>query len=337
MDLIYTNANKIDQGVLHSFSLDLSFGEDEKENNFELTLSKAETEIEDNSIIYIDGTEYGGIVDGVRSNTESETITRFGRTWHGLLNSKIIEPDVGENYFVVSGEANTVISSLIDRLGLSKLFSAIEIDSGVNISRYQFNRYCKGYDGIRKMLAANGAKLKIRWENRLVILSAVPIADYTSEPVDGDIAPLSVERHGNKVNHLICLGRGELSEREIIHLYVDQFERIVNTQVYTGLDEVTEIYDYSNAESLNDLTDGGIERLKELRGNDKIEVSISENAETVFDICDIISAIDNKTGNTVDATITQKIVKINNGVVTIEYKTDSKQTTNASSYCTIAK
>lgn len=330
MDLIYTNANKVDQGVLRSYSLDLSYGE--SENDFALTLSAAEPQLEDNSVIYIENTEYGGIVDGINTKTESETVTHIGRTWHGVMNSKIIAPDAGEDYFIVSGEANSILSSLIARLGLSGLFSAVETDSGVNISRFQFNRYCKGYDGVRKMLAENGAKLKIEWVNRSVMLSAVPIADYTKEPVDGDIAPLTVERHGNKVNHLICLGRGELSKREVVHLYVDQFDRIVNTQVYTGLDEVTEIYDYSNAESLNDLTNGGIERLKELRGNDKIEVSISEKNETVYDISDIIAAIDNNTGNTANATIIQKIVKINNGVVNIEYKTGSQQATTSNSY-----
>lgn len=321
MDLIYTNASKIDQGVLHSYNLDLSFGEDEAENNFELILGNSEPALSDNYVIYIDGTEYGGIVDGMKSNTEEETTTFTGRTWHGIINSKVIQPDSGVDYFVVSGEANSVLALLIARLGLSELFSAVEIDSGLNIARYQFHRYCKGYDGIRAMLTANGAKLKIRWENRRVWLSAVPAADYTNNPVDSDIAPISVERHGNKVNHLICLGRGELAEREVIHLYVDQFGRIGNVQFYTGLEEVTEVYDNSNAESLEELQKGGVERLKELRDNDKIETSLNENSGLVYDVSDVISAKDHRTGNTAKASIIQKIVKINNGTVNIEYKT----------------
>lgn len=321
MDLIYTNANKIDQGALLSYSLDLSFGEDSSENDFELTLGNTEPTLDDNSVIYIADTEYGGIVDGMKSNTESQSTVFFGRTWHGIMNSKVIEPDRGENYLVVSGEANSVLSYLIDRMGLSGLFYAVEITSGINIARYQFNRYCMAYDGIRAMLAANGAKLKIRWENRRVVLAAVPASDYTNDPIDGDIAPIVVERHGNKVNHLICLGRGELSEREVIHLYVDQFGRIGDTKVYTGLEEVSEVYDYSGVESLEELRDGGKERLAELRDNDKIEVSISEDTGIVYDVTDIIAAKDNRTGNTAKAKIVQKIVKINNGTVNIEYLT----------------
>ena len=116
MDLIYTNASKIDQGVLRSYSLDLSFGEDSSENDFELTLSNTEPALADNSMIYMDGTEYGGIVDGMRSNTESQTTIYVGRTWHGIMNSKVIEPDSGEDYLVVSGDAHSVLASLINRL-----------------------------------------------------------------------------------------------------------------------------------------------------------------------------------------------------------------------------
>lgn len=321
MDLIYTNENKIDQGTLLAYTLDLSFGEDKSENDFELVLGNTEPMLADNSVIYIDETEYGGIVDGMKSNSESDTITHIGRTWHGILNSKVIQPDSGADHLIVSGEANSVLASLIDRLGLSGLFSAVESSSGINIAKYQFNRYCMGYDGIRAMLEANGAKLKIRWENRRVMLSAEHSADYTDYPVDSDVAPLVVERRGNKVNHLVCLGRGELANREVVHLYVDQFGRIGNVQVFTGLEEVMEVYDYSGAESLEELRKGGIERLDELRSNDKIEVSINEDSGLVYDVTDIIAAKDNKTGNTASAKIIQKIVKINNGTVNIEYLT----------------
>ena len=327
MDLIFTNANKIDQGVLHSYSMDLSFGEDSSENDFELTLSNTEPALEDNSMIYMDGTEYGGIVDGMRSNTESQSTIYVGRTWHGIMNSKVIEPDSGEDYLIVSGDANSVLASLIDRLGLSGMFSAVASSSGINIANYQFPRYCMGYDGIRAMLEANGAKLKIRWENRCVMVSAEPAADYTDSPVDGDVAPITLERCGNKVNHLVCLGRGELAKREVLHLYVDQFGRIGTTQVYTGMDEVTEIYDYRGVESLEELRKGGIERLAELRGNDKIEVSINEDSGLVYDVTDIISAKDNRTGNTATARIIQKIVKIKNGTINIEYLTGGQTVT----------
>lgn len=319
MDLIFTNGKRVDLGVLSAYAFDLSFGANE--NDFEITVGTDEAHLEFGSVVYMEGTEYGGIVNTVKSSTGGENVTYKGKTWHGILNNKVIQPNTGEDYLAVSGDANEILSMLIARLGLESLFVAVEEMSGVNISNYQFHRYCKSYDGIRAMLAANKAKLKVEWKNRAVYLSAEPIADYTDSPVDGDIATLALERHEQKVNHLICLGQGDLAEREVFHLYVDQFGRIGDVQYYTGLDEVTEIYEYTVIESTDELRNGGIDRLTELRNNDTAEIIINEDADLTYDIGDIVGASDLKSGITVAASVTQKIVKINNGVVSTEYKT----------------
>ena len=111
MDLIYTNAKRVELGVLLAHSLDLSYGTDDTENDFELVLGRSEPILEDGSVIYIDGTEYGGIVGGMRSNSMDETRTHVGRTWHGILNSKVISPDPGADYYVVDGEAHEVMAA----------------------------------------------------------------------------------------------------------------------------------------------------------------------------------------------------------------------------------
>lgn len=316
MDLIFTNAKRVDQGVLPAYAFDLSYGA--SENDFEMTLGANEAVLESGAFVYMEGTEYGGMVGGLKASTNGATITHKGRTWHGIMNSKVIQPNPGEDYLVVSGDAHEVLSFLVARLGLSGLFVVAEELSGVNISNYKFNRYCKGYDGIRAMLAAKNAKLKIAWKDRAVHLSAEPIADYTDSPVDGDIATLTVERHDKKVNHLICLGKGDLAEREVIHLYVDQFGRIGDVQYFTGLDEIVDTYENSNSDNLRS---DGIKRLTELRNNDKAEIALSESDGLTYDIGDIVGATEYKTGVSVAATVTQKIVKIKNGVVSTEYKT----------------
>lgn len=316
MDLIFTNAKRVDQGVLSAYAFDLSFGA--SENDFEMTLGANEAVLESGAFVYMEGTEYGGMIGGLKAVTNGETITYKGRTWHGILNSKVIQPDTGEDYLVVSGDANEVLSFVIARLGLSGLFVAAEELSGMNIRNYQFNRYCKGYDGIRAMLAASGAKLKIVWKDRAVHLSAEPIADYTDSPVDGDIATLTVERHDKKVNHLICLGKGDLAAREVIHLYVDQFGRIGAVQYFTGLDEICDTYENSNSDNLRS---DGIARFTELRNNDKAEIALPETEGLSYDIGDVVGATEYKSGVSVAATVTQKIVKIKNGVVSTEYKT----------------
>ena len=152
-------------------------------------------------------------------------------------------------------------------------------------------------------------------------LSSVPLVDYSAEPVDGDEANLNIERHETKVNHLICLGRGELADREVIHLYCNQAGQIGRTQFYTGVDEVVEIYENASAESVEDLESGGMSRFAELRNNDKAEIELQEGVGRAYDIGDIVGATDVITGISVSAAVNQKIVRINNGVINTEYKT----------------
>lgn len=322
MDLIYTNAQRVDLGILLTYALDLSFGIDEAENDFELTLGKTEPLLEDGSVIYMDGTEYGGIVGGMRSNSTDQTRVHLGRTWHGILNGKVISPDPGADYLIVSGDANEVLGQMIARMGLGGLFKARSSRSGISINGYQFARYVKGYNGLRAMLASASAKLKMEWSGTALELYAEPIVDFTDRPVDGDEAILTVERFGAKVNHLICLGTGDLAARTVVHLYVDQFGRIGDAQHYTGLDEVAEVYDFANAANEDELRTNGITRLEELRNKDKVTVTAYEDSGLEYDIGDIIGGTDTTTGNTAKATVAQKIVKIKNGAVSINYRTN---------------
>lgn len=318
MDLIYMNNEKEDQGVLHDYRLDLAYGHDE--NDFELKIPASAHCCGAGFYLYVDGTEYGGIVDDIGSDTDAADVTYTGRTWHGLLNSKIIEPDAGEDYLVLTGEANAILGALILRLGLGDMFTASEEDSGLLISRYKMNRYIPAYDGIRKMLKSESGKLRFTFANGKVILSAHPRGDYTQDgDLDSDLVDLKVKRHYHLVNHLICLGRGELSAREVIHLYADADGNISKTQTFTGMDERAEVYDYANVESIDELESGGIDRLKELRLADEVEVAFDEDGDQ-YEIQDLVGATDNITGLIATAEITKKIVTIDNGQITISYK-----------------
>lgn len=318
MDLIYMNAEREDVGILHDYKLDLAYGEDE--NDFELQIPSSAHCCGKGYFLYMDGTEYGGIIDEIASDTDAAEVTYTGRTWHGLLNSKIIEPDAGQAYLVLSGEANTVLGSLITRLGLGDLFAASEEDSGLIISNYKMNRYIPAYEGIRKMLKTENGKLRFTFKGGKVILSTHPRGDYTQDGnLDSDLVDLKVKRHYNAVNHLICLGRGELAAREVIHLYVDADGNVSKTQTFTGIDERSAVYDNSSAESLEDLESGGIDRLKELSLADEVDAAFDEDSDQ-YEVQDLVGATDNIIGLTVTAEITKKIVTIENGQITISYK-----------------
>lgn len=318
MDLIYMNAAKEDLGVLKDYSLDLAFGSDE--NDFECKIPVANHCCKSSFFLYMEGTEYGGIIDSVRVDSKNEEITYLGRTWHGIMESKVLEPDAGENYLVLSGDGNEVLSFLIARMGLEGLFRASSKVSGITIQGYKMNRYIAGYSGIKKMLKASGAKLKIAFTEGMVELSAVPLVDYTQdEQFDTDQMDFVIQKNFHPVNHVVCLGKGELAEREVIHVYADESGNISEEQVFFGLDEVTEVYDYSNAESTEDLRQGGIDIINERWNSNTVSFDFDADA-FVYDIGDIVGAREIVTGTEVDADITKKIVNIKSEIITIQYE-----------------
>ena len=318
MDLIYMNANKEDLGVLHEYELDLAFGKDE--NNFQCKIAAKDHCCEAGYFLYIEGTEYGGIVDSIESNTETDEVVYTGRTWHGLLDSKVIEPDNGEAYLHVTGEANATIAYLLLRLSLDELFTASSDVSGMNISNYKMNRYIKGYKGICKMLDSADAKLRFVYQNGKVVLSAVPKYNYADdEEFDSDQVSFQGTKHYKTVNHLVCLGSGELENRMIVHLYADAEGNISQTQTQFGMDEYADVYDYSNVESKEELISGGTAELKALWGQNELSISLDDTSD-FYGIGDIVGAYDNITKISVSAEIIKKIVTIKDGVVTISYE-----------------
>lgn len=322
MDLIYMNANKEDVGVMLDYTFDLAFGLDE--NDFECKIVGSKHCCEPGFFLYYEGAEYGGIIDSIKVDTDRDEITYSGRTWHGILNSKVLEPDAGADYLVCDGEANVVLDSLLERMGLSELFQASADDSGISVSNYYMNRYITGYDGIRKMLKASGAKLHISFKDGFVVLSAEPFVDYSKdEQFDTDQIDFIVKKNSSPINHVICLGKGDLAEREVIHVYADSNGNISTTQSLTGILEVSAIYENTNAESSEELRQGGIDKIIKSWNSDELKFDFNSNNET-YDIGDIVGAKEKVTGIEVNAEITKKIVKISNNTTTISYKVGEK-------------
>ena len=343
MDLIYMNSNKEDVGVLKDYKFDLAFGTDE--NDFEVIINRDKHCCEGGFFLYIEGTEYGGIIDDVKTDTDANEVIYHGRTWHGFLDSKCILP-LQENeastsdvtlklvdsegisyvgkYLIISGEANRILAFLIDRLGLGNLFSASTENSGITITSFQFDRYTMGYKGIVKMLKSSGAKVKVKFSEGVAVINAESVVDYSKdEQFNSDLIDMKIKNYYHPVNHLICLGKGDLEERQVIHLYADSRGNISHTQSLTGIQEVVRVYDYSSAESFEDLEAKGIEMIKDAWNQDAIETNFDSDSNS-YDIGDIVGAKDQETGMEGKAEITKKIVTIKDNETTISYKVGEK-------------
>ena len=226
MDLIYADETRKDIGVLNSYDLDMAYGKDE--NDFSCAVEARDHCCGKGYYIYAENTEYGGTVDRIRPNTAKGEIKYIGRTWHGVLESHVICPPEGEDYLILSGDANEILQEIFDRIGLSNLFVA-STEESVEITNYQFDRYVYAYTGICKFLRDNDLKLHLSWQNSMIVASAEPIYDYSQdEEFDPSQVDFTIERNYRPVNHIICLGQGDLKDRKVIHIFTDENGGIQN-------------------------------------------------------------------------------------------------------------
>ena len=324
MVLVIHDSTLGDIREIEDFELDLAFGSDENALKLEARADEAPVE---GQLVFIDGTEYGGIIDQVSYDAGREatgSILCSGRTWHGILAGKRLLPDSGSGYLSVSGKAGDALASLIERMGLSGLFSVASDDTSVS---YAFDRFVDGYSGLKAMAKANGRKVVMRRKGGKVEISLPPAVDYANK-VDSDLLDFTLTSVHRCVNHLVCAGTGELENRVVVHFYADAAGNVSHTQSLFGVDEICALYDYSNADEAK-LEEEGSKKLREYQTQGSVEVDAHDDIDV--DVGDIISARDNVHGKTVSATVVKKIVQVSRGVATYSYEVGSETTTKNSS------
>ena len=300
------------------------------DNSFEVTILRDEyKEIPEGARIYIPNTEYGGIVRRLKTNTAQDIICPGGYTWRGMLEKKIICPPSGQDYATDSGELNAIIKARVEA-AFPGLFVGVDVSTGVTVNSFQYDRYCTLEAGLTKLLKACGYRLNISYSQPLkaVVVSAVPIVDYSqSIELSSDMrTDYTMQTQKDGVNHLICLGKGELRNRTVYHLYVDTQGRISTTQTQFGVDEIVEVFDYSGGE-LTDLIQSGREKLEELMSANEFNMNVDADQE--IGIGDIVGGRDYLSGMIMTAPIAGKIVKWENGMQKIDYKLEDDDLTIA--------
>lgn len=318
MDLIVTDTNGTPSGSYASWTLDLAYGSGE--NDFDLRCPAC---LEPGCRWWVDGTGWGGIVDDVKiSVTGGEgELTYHGCDWHGLLASKILEPDKGKDYLTMSGTIGTLLRTVISRIGLQDILNVTEGTS--KTARWQFDRYCDAWSGLSKMLRASGLRLRITAAQNGVTVDAPPIT-AAGDLIDSDLIDFDATLASHPINHLICLGKGELKDRIVVHWYADQKGTLSHTQTIKGADERTSVYELSNADA-TELETKGKTKLQELRDTGSIDVDV-ESDGIDLDVGDTVTGRDNTTGIKVTAEITKKIIKIEDGIPTVTYEATTAST-----------
>lgn len=274
-------------------------------------------------------TEYCALIEEDETNTNLESETWRGNAVRKLLQQYIIQPPSGQDYWTVSGDANEILESVLGG-AFGGLFSFPEESSEIEISSYQFERYTDALTGFSKMLATKNARLEIEViqgganEPFEIMLSAVPIQDLSEEieySQDSKVN-ISIEESRRGINHMICLGKGDLKDRQVVHLYAQLDGSISQKQYYKGLQERMAVYDNNNAEDLNELIEGGTEQLKDQMNYKKMSMEVQDMD---LQIGDIVGGRDYNSGLSLKKPVTKKIVKIEKGTVEIEYKVEGEE------------
>lgn len=326
MDIILIDSALHEIGILIS-DIDIEIGAPGTKNNFEIPgITRGFFESIGAAGFYVEGTELGGMIEFQEGTTSSETVTVKGWTWRGLLTQDIIIPPTGQDYRTVTGEANSVLRGLLENV-LGGFFNIPETPSGCSITSYQFPLYCNVLSGITEMLAEYGYRLSIHADKAeagepiIVTAEAVQIQQISGTANEDSPYTVKVTDDHMGINHLVCMGGGELQERQRLDLYIGADGQVTQTKYYTGFFERTAYYDYGSVESIEELEKHGTERLKELASSRKVQVTAVNPTDA--EVGDKVRA--SIGGDVVTAPIVRKIVKISQGQETIEYKTKDEQ------------
>lgn len=303
------------------YVLDLSFGD--SGNTFEVYAP--ELPLKPGCLISIDGTEYGGIIDSASDTLSGgfSSTTWSGRTWHGILATKILVPD--GDYINIAATPKDAIVEVISRANLGSMFKPGESSSRVRIT-CQLPRFCDAYTALRKIADAAGSRLKIQRADGKTLVWLEPNKEAKS--LDSDVLDYKSKTSFHPVNHLICAGKGELANRTVLHFYADKKGNVSRTQTLFGNDEVAMFYDYNNAED-GELAKEGAKKLKELQAQSSVDVTVHDGLDLQID--DVVVAENQDTGRRTQATIGKKVVKVANGVMSVSYEVTSPNVANGSS------
>jgi hypothetical protein len=327
--------NRYELELLQGYeSLDFDIG---VQNDFELKIPKENAKkcgLELGGWVLSHNTEYCGLLESLETTTDSDMMTWQGSTIRGLLDKDIVVPLSGANYRIAKGEANAQLRVILAENGAcGTLFTVPNYQSGATVD-YQFHRYTSKLKGFTNMLldgsAAGGLNYRMRiyaalaedYNPFIISIEAVPIVDYSQEIEYSEDHKIAVKlTRAAGINHLICLGQGDLAARMVKHLYINRKGDIVSVKPsasdgYFGPAERIEVYDNSGAESEDDLIKGGTERLKEIMPSDTVDLFTTEGFE--IEIGDIIGGRDYDTGLAVSKPVTGKILKAADGKEEIE-------------------
>lgn len=333
------------------FNMVLSKTADIRKNDFELQMSERQwnkNKITLDDWLYIPNTEWGGVVEGIEHTSGVVKLT--GLTFRGRLAKKYIMPEPIDkktnswknrvnDYIDLNLDANRYLEKLyflnystFDQYAIIDPFVMFDsATAGVMIK--DSVRFDSFLERITRILSEHDMRLQTKHfyhdyadPKLLCEISAVPIVDYSSTTFineDYDIEISSKLDNSNRREFCICLGRGEMKERDIYILYKDLAGNIRTGEPFMEIPDFlsnTIVYDNANAENVDELIEGGKKRLQEEYNEVRsIEFEI-KNDDFEFFLGDKIGGSDAVTGVSGIKEIVEKELTINNDRGRVTYR-----------------
>lgn len=300
------------------WSADIAYGADE--NRF--TISRiAGPPLSAHMRWQVDGTALAGIIDTVCPDVAedgSASVSYKGRTVQGVLAGKVLMPPSGQTHLTATGDLNDCIRTVVQTCGLSGYLTVPSTASGFEVDGYRYRRFVNAYTGLRMLCASVGARLRFRATGDGIELSAVSATTYGDLP--SERVAFDAERTYRPCNHMIGLGAGEGTARQVVHWYADASGNLSQTQTLIGIAEVAQTYDHSGS---SDLSADTRSKLAELQGQGTFDAALPEDAG--LDVGDTVTASDSTTGIGVEAQVTKVICKVSLGEAVTGYETGEPQ------------
>ncbi len=317
--LIHADSNRAEVGIITDFvnyDSQIHHNCELTDNTFQIVLSVGAWQAEKimrGDYIYIDGSEFGGLVRSVNKNTNSDTVTIKGCLWRALLAMRIITPPAGQAYKVYENvELNTMIADVIGN-DYVNLFQVSSEDTGVTTS-YQF-RYQTKLAGLSKALLQVGYTLSCEYDasiqrEKVTARHCIDYSDYADISSDLGIGLSITVGRVDDYNHCIALGTGELTERMVRELWL--YNGTIYTEKPAALlegDIRSMTFDYPNAESEDELLSSARDALLEHAPLTTAEIDLSQ-IQLDLQLDDTILTVDRDLNISATKSVSQRVLTI---------------------------
>lgn len=308
MDLIYTKNNR-EEGILDNAIFDCEIGE---KNDFQVIINQDIDRYVNlvGEYIYLDNSEFGGLV--TKRKVEDGRLVLEGLTFRGLLNEKIIIVPHGKDYYEIEGGLRDTLTKIFND-SYADLFFIDDVPQ--RNCHFRFDRYCTLLEGLEKFCKKHNLRMDLKKDTEGIKINFFEKTEVLSDTEFSEDSSIDIKitQHKNYPTALIALGKGELREREVIYLTLNQLTKEVEESEPSELWSSKRVWKYENT-SAEDLMTEAKRHFAELLGAsttqedfvNEIDVTVTkENLE----IGEILQAFEPYTKTRIYVEVVEKICK----------------------------